>query len=210
MKSCQSTRAFSRIIQLQHMKKFLGLIIVAFSLSANAGNVVTTMFKTQVLISQGNGKVNGCGVRFVGIQEITLNNQVVRVVDGSFNVYSEGIGITKAGMSTTNSNDVIQGNRSSTSTGIKSYWMRRVGGSVNQSIDGKFSNSTDTKGFLIQAITADSFLNLLQAVNSDKEFQIGVTQLKDNGEWVFAGKLTMEDVDSRRLQDCLRTLFEIK
>jgi hypothetical protein len=210
MKSCQSTLTFSRIIQLQHMKKFLGLIIVAFSLSANAGNVVTTMFKTQVLISQGNGKVNGCGVRFVGIQEITLNNQVVRVVDGSFNVYSEGIGITKAGMSTTNSNDVIQGNRSSISTDIKSYWMRRVGGSVNQSVDGKFSKSTDTKGFLIQAITADSFLNLLQAVNSDKEFQIGVTQLKDNGEWVFAGKLTMGEVDLGRLQDCLKTLFEIK
>lgn len=210
MKSYQSTLTFSRIIQLQHMKKFFGLIFVAFSLSANAGNVVTTMFKTQVLISQGNGKVNGCGVRFVGIQEITLNNQVVRVVDGSFNVYSEGIGITKAGMSTTNSNDVIQGNRSSISTDIKSYWMRRAGGSVNQSVDGKFSKSTDTKGFLIQAITADSFLNLLQAVNSDKEFQIGVTQQKGNGEWVFAGKLTMEDVDSRRLQDCLRTLFEIK
>jgi len=192
------------------MNKFIALITLAFSLSANAGNVVTTLFKTQVLISQGNGKVNGCGVRFVGIQEITLNNQVVRVVDGSFNVYSEGIGITKAGMSTTNSSDVLQGNRSSISAGIKSYWMRRVGGSVNQSVDGKFSKSTDTKGFLIQPITVDSFFDLVQSVNSDKEFQVGVTQLKDNGEWVFAGKLTMGEVDSGRLQDCLRTLFEIK
>ena len=210
MNFCQSTLACASNIKLPHMNKFIALIILVFSLSANAGNVVTTMFKTQVLISQGNGKVNGCGVRFVGIQEITLNNQVVRVVDGSFNVYSPGIGLTKAGMSTTNSNDVIKGNRSSTNTGIKSYWMRRVGGSVNQSIDGKFSNSTDTKGFLLQAITEDSSLDLLQAVNSDKEFLIGVTQLNDNGEWVFAGKLTMGEVDYGRLQDCLKTLFEIK
>lgn len=193
------------------MKNFLRfLIILAFSLSANAGNVVNAMFQTQVLIIQSNGKVNGCGVRFVGVQEITLNNQVVRVVDGSFNVYSPGIGLTKAGMSTTNSNDVIQGGRSSISADIKSYWMRRVGGSINQTLDGKFSKSTDTKGFLMQAITEDSFLDLLQAVNSDKEFQVGVTQLKDNGEWIFAGKLTMGEVDYGRLRDCLKTLFEIK
>ena len=193
-----------------HMNKFIGLIILAFSLSANAGNVVNAVFKTQVLISQSNGKVDGCGVRYVGVQEITLNNQVVRVVDGSFNVYSPGIGLTKAGMSTINSNDVIKGGRASISTDIKSYWMRRVGGSVNQTLNGKFSKSTDTKGFLLQAITEDSALDLLQAVNSEKEFQIGVTQLKDNGEWIFAGKLTMGEVDYGRLQDCLKTLFEIK
>lgn len=193
------------------MKNLLRFLVsVAFSLSANAGNVVNAMFKTQVLISQSNGKVNGCGVRFVGVQEITLNNQVVRVVDGSFNVYSPGIGLTKAGMSTTNSNDVIQGGRSLISAGIKSYWMRRVGGSVNQTLDGKFSKSTDTKGFLMQAITEDSSLDLLQAVNSEKEFQVGVTQLKDNSEWIFAGKLTMGEVDYGRLQDCLKILFEIK
>lgn len=192
------------------MNKLIVLLSLIFSISATAGNVVNTQFKTQVLISQSKGKLNGCGVRFVGIQEITLSNQVVRVVDGSFNVYSEGIGITKAGMSTTNSSDVIKGNRSSTSTEIKSYWMRRAGGSVNQSVDEKFSKSTDTKGFLIQAITVDSFLDLVQSVNSDKEFQIGISQKKDNGEWVFAGQLSMGEVDSVRLQDCLRTVFEIK
>jgi hypothetical protein len=193
-----------------NMNKLIGLLSLLFSVSAAAGNVVNTQFKTQVLISQSNGKLNGCGVRFVGIQEITLSNQVVRVVDGSFNVYSEGIGITKAGMSTTNSNEVIKGNRSSTSTEIKSYWMRRVGGGVNQSVDGKFSKSTDTKGFLIQPITVDSFLDLVQSINSDKEFQIGVSQKKDNGEWVFAGQLTMGEIDLGRLQDCLRTLSETK
>lgn len=192
------------------MNKLIVLLSLVLSISATAGNVVNTQFKTQVLISQSNGKLDGCGVRFVGIQEITLSNQVVRVVDGSFNVYSEGIGITKAGMSTTNSNDVIKGNRSSTITEIKSYWMRRAGGSVNQSLDSKFSKSTDSKGFLIQPITVDSFLDLVQSVNSDKEFQIGVSHKKDNGEWVFAGKLTMGEVDSVRLQDCLRTVFEIK
>jgi hypothetical protein len=192
------------------MNKLISLICLAFSFPVAAGNVVNTQFKTQVLISQSNGKLNGCGVRFVGIQEITLNNQVVRVVDGSFNVYSEGIGITKAGMSTTNSNDVIKGNRSSTGVEIKSYWMRRVGGSINQSLDRKFSKSPDSKGFLIQPITVDSFLDLVQSVNSDKEFQIGVSHKIDNGEWVFAGKLTMGEVDSERLKDCLVTLFEIR
>ena len=157
------------------MNKFIGLIILAFSISANAGNVVNATFKTQVLISQSNGKVDGCGVRFVGIQEITLNNQVVRVVDGSFNVYAPGIGLTKAGMSTTNSSDVLQGGRSSISADIKSYWMRRVGGSVNQTLDGKFTKSTDTKGFLMQSITEDSSLDLLQAVNSDKELWVKLT-----------------------------------
>jgi hypothetical protein len=192
------------------MNKFIFLTSLLFSLSASAGNVVNTLFKTQVLISQSKGKIDGCGVRFVGIQEITLANQVVRVVDGSFNIYSAGIGITKAGMSATNSNDVIKGNRSSTITDIRSYWMRRAGGSVNQSVDDKFSKSTDTKGFLIQEITVDSFLDLVQSVNSDKEFQIGVSQKKDNSEWVFAGKLTMGDVDLERFKDCLVTLFQTR
>ena len=192
------------------MNKFIFLISLLFSLSASAGNVVNTLFKTQVLISQSKGKIDGCGVRFVGIQEITLANQVVRVVDGSFNIYSAGIGITKAGMSATNSNDVIKGNRSSTITEIRSYWMRRSGGSVNQSVDDKFSKSTDTKGFLIQEITVDSFLDLMQSVNSDKEFQIGVSQKKDNSEWVFAGKLTMGDVDLERFKDCLVTLLQTR
>lgn len=192
------------------MDKFIFLISLLFSLSASAGNVVNTLFKTQVLISQSKGKIDGCGVRFVGIQEITSANQVIRVVDGSFNIYSAGIGITKAGMSATNSNDVINGNRSSTTTEISSYWMRRAGGSVNQSVDDKFSKSTDTKGFLIQEITVDSFLDLMQSVNSDKEFQIGVSQKKDNSEWVFAGKLTMGDVDLERFKDCLVTLSQTR
>ena len=192
------------------MNKLIVLLSVVFSISATAGNVVSTQFKTQVLISQSKGKLNGCGVRFVGIQEITLSNQVIRVVDGSFNVYSEGIGITKAGMSTTNSDDVIKGNRSSNSTEIKSYWMRRAGGSVNQSVDDKFSKSNETKDFLIQEITVDSFLDLVQSVNSDREFQIGVSQKKDNSEWVFAGKLTMGDVDLERFKDCLVTLSQTR
>jgi len=39
MKSCQSTLTFSRIIQLQHMKKFLGLIIVATFISLKLNEV---------------------------------------------------------------------------------------------------------------------------------------------------------------------------
>jgi hypothetical protein len=72
--------------------------IVLFSLvafSVNAGNIVDTTFKTQVLISQNNGEINGCGIRFVGVQDFTSNKQTVRLVDGSFSVFTSGSALTK-------------------------------------------------------------------------------------------------------------------
>ncbi len=186
------------------MKCICFSIITFFAFSASAGNVVDTIFSTQTLIYQSNGVIDGCGVRFVGMQEITSNNQMLRTVDGSFSIFSPGVALTKVGMSKTNSTAVLNKNLTSTQVPIKTFWMRRVGGKITKPIDGKSSASKDTKGFLLQKIEVDDFIDLLKVLNSDAEFQVGVTSLHEGGEWIFAGKLKSSDADSARLGDCLR------
>lgn len=191
--------------------KFLPLAFVAsFTLSVYAGNVVDTTFSTQALIYQSNGAIDGCGIRFVGIQEITTSNQQLRTVDGSFSIFSPGVALTKVGMSKTNSTEILNRNLKSSPVSIKSYWMRRVGGKITKPIDGKFSPSQDTKGFLLQKIEIDDFIDLLKAVNSNFEFQVGVTSHQDGNEWIFAGKLEANEADSARLGECLRSFADTK
>lgn len=174
------------------------------SLSVSAGNVVDTMFSTQTLIYQSNGAIDGCGIRFVGIQDFNQANLQLRTVDGSFSIFSPGVALTKLGMAKTNSTDVLNRKYNSSPVAIKSYWIRRVGGKITKPVDGKFLPSTDTKGFLLQKVEIDDFIDLLKAVNSGHEFQVGVTSQHDKNEWIFAGKLTANETDSARLSDCLR------
>ena len=193
------------IIYAPSMKLLYLSFATTLSFTANAGNVVDTMFSTQALIYQSKGAIDGCGIRFVGIQEFTSSNQLVRTVDGSFTIFSSGVSLTKVGMSITNSTAVLNRNLNSMQVPIKSYWMRRVGGKITKPIDGKSSPSKDTKGFLLQAVEVDDFIDLLKAVNSDFEFQVGVTSQKENNEWIFAGKLKASEADSARLGECLRS-----
>lgn len=192
------------------MKLSLLAVLATLTLSANAGNVVDTTFSTQALIYQSNGVIDGCGVRFVGIQDFTSNNQPLRTVDGSFSIFSPGVALTKVGMSKTNSTAVLNKNLNATQVTIKSYWMRRVGGKITKPIDGKSSPSKDTKGFLLQKVEVDDFIDLLKVLNSDKEFQVGVTSQQENSEWIFAGKLVTSEADSARLGECLRSFTETK
>jgi hypothetical protein len=187
------------------MKLILLATIATLTFSANAGSVVDTMFSTQALIYQSNGVIDGCGVRFVGIQEITSKNQPIRTVDGSFSIFSPAVGLTKLGMSKTNSTDVLNRNMNATQVPIKSYWMRRVGGKITKPVDGKSSPSKDTKGFLLQKVEVDDFIDLLKVLNSDNEFQVGVTSQQENSEWIFAGKLKTSEADSARLAECLKS-----
>lgn len=184
--------------------------VTLLSLSVSAGNVVDTTFSTQTLIYQSNGAIDGCGIRFVGIQDFNQANLQLRTVDGSLSIFSPGVALTKLGMTKTNSTDVLNRKFNSSPVAIKSYWIRRVGGKITKPVDGKFSPSTDTKGFLLQKVEIDDFIDLLKALNSDFEFQVGVTSQQDKNEWIFAGKLTANEADSARLSDCLRSFAASK
>jgi hypothetical protein len=111
-------------------------------------------------------------------------------------------------MSKTNSTDVLNRNMSATQVPIKSYWMRRVGGKITKPLDGKSSPSKDTKGFLLQKVAVDDFIDLLKVLNSDAEFQVGVTSSQEKSEWIFAGKLKSSEADNARLAECLKSFAE--
>jgi hypothetical protein len=88
--------------------------------------------------------------------------------------------------------------------------MRRLGGKITKPIGGKSTPSKDTKGFLLQVVEVDYFIDLMKVVNSDTEFQVGVTTLNEKEEWIFAGKLITSPTDSERLGDCQKNILESK
>ena len=81
---------------------------------------------------------------------------------------------------------------------------------ITKPIGGKSTPSKDTKGFLLQVVEVDDFIDLMKVVNSDTEFQVGVTTLNEKEEWIFAGKLSTSPTDSERLGDCLKNISESK
>jgi hypothetical protein len=63
---------------------------------------------------------------------------------------------------------------------------------------------------MLQVISADDFADLFKAINSDNEFQVGVSAKNEKNDVIYAGKLKVNDKDLKRLEDCLTSLVGSK
>lgn len=193
------------------MKKFqLKVLFItllsALSLNAFSGALVNVKYETDIQFFQTNGEITGCGIGFVGIEDVGNQSQQVRLVSGSMVLSSSEVGVTKVAMTTFKYDPSIKQQPPAPLSQVTDYWMRRTGGKIVTSANKKVTPSVGNKNSVLQVISADDLADLFKSINSNDEFQVGVTAKNEKNELIFAGKLKVSDKDSDRLEDCLTGL----
>lgn len=178
------------------------------SLNAKAGTVFPAEFGGQPLIYQKEGRINGCGVRVVGLTQFSTPKELVRVLDSSIVFYAEGMSLIKAGIGTTTGAGVNTQNLNLKPVRISSFWMRREGANPTAPQSGQILKSPDDPTFLYYSIPLPSFAELSEVIYGQVELQVGVRPEKSGVEWVMGGKLAMSEGDIRRFGECVDVLLK--
>ncbi len=176
--------------------------------NAQAGAIMAAEFAGQPLIYQDEGRINGCGVRVVGLTKYTSPREVVRVIDSSMAFYASGMSLLKAGVGTTTGEAIASKNLNLKPVRISTFWMRRAGDNPPAPLNGKVLRSPEDPNFLLYAIPIASFADLSEAVYGHVELQIGVRPDKSGVDWVLSGKVVMSEDDIRRFGDCIDTIIK--
>ncbi len=193
------------------MKKFqlkvlFFTLLSALSLNAFSGALVNVKYETDIQFFQTNGEITGCGIGFVGIEDVGNQYQQVRLVSGSMVLSSSEVGVTKVAMTTFKHDPSIKQQPPAPLSLVTDYWMRRTGGKIVTSANKKVTPSVGNKNSVLQVISADDLADLFKSINSNDEFQVGVSAKNEKNELIFAGKLKVSDKESDRLEDCLTGL----
>lgn len=175
-------------------------------LHAFCGALVNVNYETDVQFFQSKGEITGCGIGFVGIEDVGNQVQKVRLVSGSMMLSSNGVGVTKVAMTSFKYDPSKTQHSDAPLSQVTDYWMRRTGGKIVTSMSKKVTQSVGNKNAILQVISADDFADLFKAINSDYEFQVGVSAKNEKNELIFAGKLKVSDRDLKRLEDCMTSL----
>jgi uncharacterized Zn-binding protein involved in type VI secretion len=187
------------------------LVISGACESSFAGLVESAKFIGQPLIYQQNGKIDGCGLRVVGISDFETPKSNVRVIDGSFTVTDQGLVLLKAGMKMTTGEAVLKGDSKARIVFTDKFWMRASGKNPTTPHDGIFRKSPQDQGFLIYGTASyDTFDELIGVLDGETELQIGMRELKAGNERVLAGKVAMSTADVKRVAECLESLLRKK
>ena len=181
-------------------------LLSALSLNAFSGALVNVKYETDIQFFQTNGEITGCGIGFVGIEDVGNQSQQVRLVSGSMVLSSSEVGVTKVAMTTFKYDPSIKQPPPAPLSQVTDYWMRRTGGKIVTSANKKVTPSVGNKNSVLQVISADDLADLFKSINSNDEFQVGVTAKNERNELIFAGKVKVSDKDSDRLEDCLTGL----
>jgi hypothetical protein len=103
-------------------------LLSMLSLKAFCGSLVNVNYETHVQFLQTKGEITGCGIGFVGIEDVDTQSQPVRLVTGSMVLSSSGVGITKVGMTTFKYDPSKTQMPDPSLSPVTDYWMRRTGG----------------------------------------------------------------------------------
>ena len=185
----------------------IGLILMSSEVLAG-GAIRSAAFSGQPLVYQSDGKINGCGVRVVGVSDFSSPGSEVAVLDSSFVVYGQGMSVVKAGMGTTTGAGVVSRNLDLKPVRPESFWMRKEGGNPTAPVQGKIFPSPDDANFLFYAVPIASYVDLSEVVYGQHELQVGLKPAGAGFEWILAGKLTMSETDIRRYGECMQTLIK--
>jgi hypothetical protein len=188
------------------LKVLFFTLLSALSLNALSGALVNVKYETDIQFFQTNGEITGCGIGFVGIEDVGDQSQQVRLVSGSMVLSSSEVGVTKVAMTTFKHDPSIKQHPPAPLSQVTDYWMRRTGGKIVTSANKKVTPSVGNKNSVLQVISADDLAELFKSINSNDEFQVGVTAKNEKNELIFSGKLKVSDKDSDRLEDCLTGL----
>jgi hypothetical protein len=185
--------------------RLLAVIVVAIAVSnVSAGTVeqATILADPQMQVKQG--AVQGCGYRLKALPKSFSGQTSFVALDVSFNLYSPGLGLLKGGALQIAIKD---GNFQSANRQAENFWMKVEGGKPTAPVDGKVLPS-ETKGFLLYAISGDAIAKLFAGIAAGAPMTIGVRIKGESIDRIYSGAVQLSDLDRKQGGQCLSDLIK--
>ena len=178
---------------------FIPAILMAWA--AGAQPLTEVELLGQPLQYLKEGKVDGCGVRIVGLRPLGSPPTTVQGIDVSFNLFAPGVGSVKGllmeGPLSVRTADLPR-------KPLSRIWLRAPGSDATTSSNGQFHESpTDKLALLYTTSSIDSVIALFTATIEKKSIQIGVRAKGTELDRVFFGVVKLSEAESKQIADCL-------
>ena len=165
------------------------------------------MIVGQPLQYMKDGRVNGCGVRMMGIADSAGPGSSVGF-DVSFNVCVDGFGLVKGGAFRV----FLGGNPVAVQERVRvkptSVWIKAQGSVATVPIGNRIHDGQDPPESIFYAVPAESSLPLFRAAFQRQSVQVGVHFAGEPTERVFYGMTNMSDSEWSSLRGCIDELVK--
>jgi hypothetical protein len=183
--------------------------LMAFCLSmyvapfAAAQTAVEAQLSGQPLMYMKDGKVDGCGIRLVGVVVLsTLKDGIA--LDASVNIYNTGVGVVKA-LSYDVTLGAGQAGSKHRTMAIDRFWLKSPSGEATHPQDGQF-HKTDDGGGRLYTVTVEDALNLLLAAATGNVVTLGLKRSAESHERIYFGRAKMTEGEKNQVISCMDSL----
>jgi hypothetical protein len=152
-----------------------------------------------------DGAVQGCGYRLKAIPKSFAGQTSFIFLDASFNLYSPGYGLLKGGAMQI---EVKDGKFQAAARQADSFWLKVQGDSPTTAVDGRVLPS-ESKGYLLYAVSADSIARLFAGMAVGMPFTIGVRLKGEGVDRIYSGEVQMSDKDREQGRQCTIDLSKV-
>ena len=187
----------------------LALVACVISLlpfQARAGTVEQASIFADLQMQMKDGQLQGCGFRLKGLSELTPQTKSTIVLDVSFNVYANAVGLMKGG--------AIQIEVVSTAPGatknrpITKFWVKVNGRPPTTPLNGK-TFPAETKGYLLYGLEFKKVFELFDAVLEGTPLMVGVQVTGEPVDRIYSGTVSVSDPDKAQAKQCVAELLPL-
>ena len=186
------------------LKFIASLILLAITLQGHASTLESATYMAQVQVHMDKSAVAACGVVLNGFENKTTGS--VYVFNGSVMVSVQGAGIVKGRISQIDTATLFSKNFRLSDLkplAASDIWLKAKNSKATSPIQ-RVQKSEDT-GYVLYI--SDSTANILTAILTEEEFQIGFQVTGKNYGNVMYGKAHIRDDEKAQLQQCLVELL---
>jgi hypothetical protein len=177
--------------------------VVVFA-PATAGTVEQAVVMADPQMQVKAGAVQGCGFRLRLMPQSIAGLRSVVLLDASFNLYSEGLGLLKGGAMEV---PIVGGKPGKPSNRpIESFWMKAQGADPTAPKGDKVLPA-ETKGYLLYGVPFESINALFEAVWSKAPITVGARLKGEPMDRIYVGSPEVSDADDQQGHECMARLI---
>jgi hypothetical protein len=194
-------------LQVSSIAAVMLLMAFGFSTSAQAQNAREATLVGQPLIYAKEGKLTGCGIRVLAMDEAPKAGVAVLLIDSSIqlnmNVAGMMVKFVASRAAMVNGEPVVRSRPV-----VERAWFRADGLTPTSARDGLMMPTSEPPGGVLYVTTSlKNDMSILLAMLNGKTVEMGAKLQGESGDTVRFGKVVLSEAEAGRVQSCLDDLL---
>lgn len=178
-------------------------IFLMYATTIHAQNVVEVEFQGQPLMYMKDGKLDGCGVRLVGINASPSPTAIWQIIDISFNIMAPGMATVKLSTHNTTMAAMKSGAKPSYLY-VERGWIKAENKNATTPLPGSTFIRGEDKNSVLYVTSVESIFELFNAEQDRQQIYVGIRRRGDTFESIYSGRLALSPQESGEVGKCLK------